>query len=248
MTSTNDNTAILPNAGYRALQILIACEESQAVCKAFRQLGHIAYSCDLLLCSGGHPEWHLNMDVLKTLNGGTFQTQSGKIVTVKKWDAIIGFPSCTYLTNAASVRLRIKGQINQGRMEKAKQAKKFFLQLLEADVDYIAIENPTPSKIHQLPDYSQAIQPWMFGHEYTKRTCLWLKNLPHLVPSIVKKPDGVTPYVNGGTRDANGNYRRFTGRNERCPVQRSKTFQGIAKAMASQWSAYMLEQIPINAL
>lgn len=203
------------------MKILIACEESQAVCKEFRALGHEAYSCDTEPCSGGHPEWHLQQDVLPLLK--------------QKWDMIIAFPPCTYLTNASSVRLRVQGQINQARMSKAVEAKKFFMEFINADCPCVAVENPTPGKIHGLPQYTQAVHPFWFGHSYTKRTCLWLKGLPLLVPTNIVR-DGVTPYVNGGCKDAHGNYRRAQGRNERDQKTRSKTFPGIAKAMAEQWA------------
>jgi hypothetical protein len=202
------------------MKILIACEESQAVTIEFRKLGHEAYSCDIEPCSGGHPEWHLQQDVTELLK--------------ETWDMIIAFPPCTYLTNAGAVRLRIKGIIQEDRMKKAIEAKEFFMQFYNSDCEKVCIENPTPGKIHQLPTYSQAIQPWMFGHPYTKRTCLWLRNLPKLEPTSVIT-EGVTPYVNGGCKDGNGNYRRYQGRNERDPKTRSKTFPGIAKAMAQQW-------------
>ena len=148
---------------------------------------------------------------------------------------IIAFPPCTYLTNASSVRLRVKGEINQERMAKARRAKEFFLSFLNAPCPKIAVENPTPGKIHQLPPYSQAIQPWQFGPPYTKRTCLWLKGLPPLTPTNIIT-EGITPYVNGGSKDAHGTYRRFQGRKERDPKVRSKTFPGIARAMAEQWA------------
>ena len=140
------------------MKILVACEESQAVTIELRKLGHEAYSCDIEPCSGGHPEWHLQCDALELLK--------------MKWDMIIAFPPCTYLSNAGAVRLRIKGEINQERMKKAIEAKTFFMKFLEIDCPKICVENPTPGKIHQLPPYTQAIQPWMFGHPYTKRTCL----------------------------------------------------------------------------
>ena len=203
------------------MRVLLACEESQAVCKAFRARGHEAYSCDVQECSGGHPEWHYNEDVFKVIEKG--------------WDMIIAFPPCTYLTNAASVRLRVKGVIQEERMRKAVKAKEFFMNILNADCGMIAVENPTPSKIHGLPQYSQAIQPYEFGHPYSKRTCLWLKGVPPLMATDII--ENHTPYVNGGCKDANGNYRRFTGRNERDSKNRSKTFQGIADAMAEQWGA-----------
>ena len=164
------------------MKVLVACEESQAVCIAFRKLGHEAYSCDTQECSGGHPEWHIKGDVLPLINGNKpFITMDGDLhAIVGTWDLLIAFPPCTYLTNAGSVRLRIKGEINKERMAKAVEAKAFFMKFLEADCQKICVENPTPGKIHQLPQYTQAIQPWWFGHPYTKRTCLWLKNLPPL--------------------------------------------------------------------
>ena len=201
------------------MRVLCACEESQAVCKEFRRLGHEAYSCDTQECSGGHPEWHYHGDVLDVLDKG--------------WDMVIAFPPCTFLTNAGSVRLRVKGVIKEERMKKAVKAKEFFMKFINADCDMIAVENPTPGKIHGLPQYSQAIQPYEFGHPYSKRTCLWLKGLPPLMATDIMEEH--EPYVNGGSKDANGNYRRFTGRNERDSKNRSKTFQGIARAMAEQW-------------
>lgn len=164
------------------MKVLVACEESQAVCIAFRKLGHEAYSCDTQECSGGHPEWHIKGDVLPLINGNKpFITMDGDLhAIIGTWDLLIAFPPCTYLTNAGSVRLRIKGEINKERMAKAVEAKAFFMKFLEADCQKICVENPTPGKIHQLPQYTQAIQPWWFGHPYTKRTCLWLKNLPPL--------------------------------------------------------------------
>jgi hypothetical protein len=114
------------------------------------------------------------------------------------------------------------------------EAKAFFMQILGADCPKIAVENPTPMKLIGLPPYQQAIQPWQFGHPYTKRTCLWLKNLPLLQPTNIIT-EGIEPWVNGGSKDANGNYQHFVGRNERDPKNRSKTFPGIAKAIAEQW-------------
>lgn len=201
------------------MRVLVACEESQEVCKAFRAKGHEAYSCDVQECSGGHPEWHIKADALELL----------KI----KWDLLIAFPPCTYMTNAGAVRMRVGGVLNEERYQKAMQAKAFFMRFLNADCERIAIENPTPMKIIGLPEYSQAIQPYWFGHPYSKRTCLWLKGLPPLMPTEVLEHH--EPYVNGGCKDAHGNYRRFQGRKERDQKTRSKTFSGIAKAMADQW-------------
>lgn len=148
---------------------------------------------------------------------------------------LIAFPPCTYLTNASAVRMRVKGEIVAERYAKAMEAKAFFMSFLSADCAKIAVENPTPLKIVELPPYTQAIQPWQFGHPYTKRTCLWLKELPLLVPTEIIT-EGVTPWVNGGCKDAHGNYRRFQGRRERDPINRAKTFPGIAAAMAEQWA------------
>ena len=219
------------------MKVLVACEESQEVCKAFRDRSHEAYSCDVLACSGGHPEWHIQQDVTELINGQCeFRTMDEEIHSVRgTWDMIIAFPPCTYMTNAGAVRMRVDGKIQEKRYENAMKAKEFFMRFYDADCEKIAIENPTPMKLIGLPQYSQAIHPWMFGEAYTKRTCLWLKGLPLLVPLVSEKPDGVTPYVNGGCKDANGKYRRFQGRKERDPRIRSKTFEGVAKAMAEQW-------------
>lgn len=150
-----------------------------------------------------------------------------------KWDLIIAHPPCTYLTNASAVRMRVKGVIQPERYKKAMDAKNFFMAFYNAECDKIAIENPTPLKLVDLPPYTQAIQPYEHGHPYSKRTCLWLKGLPQIVPSNVL--DHHEPYVNGGCKDAHGNYRRFQGRKERDPKTRAKTFPGIAKAFAEQW-------------
>ncbi|MCM1088949.1 MAG: hypothetical protein NC419_12395 [Muribaculaceae bacterium] len=129
--------------------------------------------------------------------------------------------------------MRVNGEIVQERYKKAMEAKEFFMQIMNADCEKIAIENPTPMKIVGLPPYTQAIQPYEFGHPYSKRTCLWLKGLQPLIPTeILERHE---PYVNGGCKDAHGNYRRFQGRKERDPKTRAKTFEGIAKAMAEQW-------------
>lgn len=201
------------------MRVLVACEESQAVCKAFRTKGHEAYSCDLEAPSGGHPEWHLQVDALQMLK--------------LEWDLIIAHPPCTYLTNAGAVRMRVNGEVIKERYERAMQAKDFFLKFLYAKCPKIAVENPTPMKLIGLPPYTQAIQPYEYGHPYSKRTCLWLKGLPKLVPTKIMEYH--EPYVNGGCKDAHGNYRRFQGRNERDSKTRAKTFPGIAAAMAEQW-------------
>lgn len=217
------------------MKVLVACEESQRVCKAFRLRGHEAYSCDIIEPSGDHPEWHIQGNALEIINGNcTFQTMDGNIHHIDgKWDLLIAHPPCTYLTNAGAVRMRVKGKIVQERYEKMLEAKTFFMEFINAKCDKICVENPVPMKICELPPYDQIIQPWQFGHPYSKRTCLWLKGLPKLMPT--KIIDKYEPYVNGGNLDAHGNYRQFKGRNERDQKTRSKTFEGIADAMAEQW-------------
>lgn len=217
------------------MRVLVACEESQEVCKAFRAKGHEAYSCDVQECSGGHPEWHIQGDVLPLINGSCeFTTMDGHTHTLDgEWDLLIAFPPCTYLTNASAVRMRVKGEIQPERWAKAMEGKAFFLSFWNAKCQRIAIENPVPLRMVGLPPYAQIIQPYEHGHPYSKRTCLWLKGLPNLVPTDLLTHH--EPYVNGGCKDAHGNYRRFQGRKERDPKTRSKTFPGIAKAMAEQW-------------
>ena len=194
------------------MKILIACEESQRVCIELRKLGHEAYSCDILPCSGGHPEWHLQQDVLPLLN--------------EKWDMIIAFPPCTYLSNAGARHLFPGGKLNEERYKKGLLAKELFMSIYNADCPKIAIENPTPSKIYELPEKSQVIQPWQFGHPYSKRTQLWLKGLPKLIPTNIVE-------VESSCRKA-GNWFNKGGKDRQ--INRSKTFPGIAKAMADQWT------------
>jgi len=201
------------------MKILVACEESQAVCKAFRELGHEAYSCDIEPCSGGHPEWHIQDDVLAHLNDG--------------WDMIIAHPPCTYLSNAGACRLYPqKGKIDNARYEKGIEAKRFFMSILNSNCSKIAIENPVSSKVFEMPPHTQEIQPHMFGHPYTKKTRLWLKGLPELIPTNPVNPIG--PYIPSGTgRKIKEKYGAAKRGND--SKNRSKTFPGIAAAMAKQW-------------
>jgi hypothetical protein len=203
------------------MRILVACEYSGVVRDAFIARGHDAMSCDLLPTESPGP--HYQGDVMYIINDG--------------WDMMIAFPPCTYLTNASAVRMRVKGIIQKERYQKMLEARKFFIDLYNFPIEHIAIENPTPMKICELPMYSQAIQPYHFGHPYSKRTCLWLKNLPPLISTCII--ENHEPYVNGGCKDAYGNYRKFQGRKERDQKSRSKTFTGIAAAMAEQWGEIM---------
>lgn len=155
------------------MKILIACEESQAICKEFRELWHEAYSCDILECSWGHPEWHIQWDALKEAYSW-------------KYDMMIAHPPCTYLSNAWARFLYPKKVLNQERFKKWLEAKEFFLALYNAPIKYIAVENPIPSKIYWLPEYSQTIQPFEHWHWFSKKTCLWPKNRTNKYCSISK--------------------------------------------------------------
>jgi hypothetical protein len=227
------------------MKVLVACEESQEVCKAFRAKGHEAYSCDLQECSGGHPEWHIVGDVLPILNGKCeFKLQNGQTDRqTDRWDLIIAHPPCTYLTNGGSVRMfrQEKKQyqhygefqmVNVERLKLGMQARDFFMAVLNADCDRIAIENPIPMSVYMLPKCQQVIQPYMFGDPYSKKTCLWLKRLPPLLSTEILSE--YQPLINGGGgRLDRPNYKgkKFAEGSK----QRSKTFPGIAKAMADQW-------------
>ena len=207
------------------MKVLVACEESQAVTIELRRLGHEAYSCDIIECSGGHPEWHLQVDALELLK--------------MKWDMIIAFPPCTYLSNAGACRLYPKkGQLDMERYQKGIEAKEFFLKFLNADCPRVAIENPVSSSVFQMPRHTQEIQPHQFNddgtHPYTKKTRLWLRGLPPLVPTT---PDCVPvgPYVPAGTGRKDREKYGAAKRGEDAK-NRSKTFPGIAKAMAEQWA------------
>lgn len=155
------------------MNILIACEESQAVTTEIRKLGHEAYSCDLFECSGGHPEWHIQGDCLPLLNGRCkFTTMDGQQHTVNdRWDMIIAFPPCTKTSNAGARHLYKGGRLNVQRYFDGMCGKVFFMTFLQADCDRISVENPVPSKIFGFPEPTQVIQPYHFGHPYTKKPC-----------------------------------------------------------------------------
>lgn len=223
------------------MKILVACEESQTVTMELRRLGHEAYSCDILECSGGHPEWHIMVDVLPLLNGNcVFTTVDGQMHRVEgKWDMIIAFPPCTHLCSAG------QHWFSRGFKDPVlrEEAVEFFLTIANADCHKIAIENPVGIMSTRFRKPDQKIHPWMFGHPATKNTCLWLKNLPPLIATdILEKPEGGWE----NQHFTNGRYSSFVHRDETGKIVawndprigriRSKTYGGIGRAMAEQWA------------
>lgn len=220
------------------MRVLVACEESQAVCKEFRRLGHEAYSCDLIPCSGGHPEWHIQDSVQPILNGNcSFKTMDGNKHSISgKWDMILAFPPCTYLTVTGNRWFDVVkyGYSAQSRWNDRCIAICFFLQIAYANCDRIAIENLVGcmSTYFRKPD--QIIHPFMFGDPARKATCLWLKGLQPLTPTKIVEPE-IIKYKNGKGTDNPWHMNTMSlPPNERAKA-RSKTFPGIAKAMAEQW-------------
>ena len=226
-------TSIVKNAP----RVLVACEESQAVTIEFRKLGIEAYSCDIIDCSGGHPEWHIKQDVTMILDGNcAVYMQNGKARYIDgKWDMIIAFPPCTYLTPAGACNIPKHPE----RIDLGFKAKDFFISILNADCERIAIENPPPMKRFNLPKYNQIIQPFQFGHAVNKKTALWLKVLPPLVPTdiITFEADLIVWNYKGQRKSCSRWYNTNTNNHSK---HRSKTFPGIAKAMAEQWGGELL--------
>lgn len=206
------------------MRVLVACEESQAVCIAFRERGHEAYSCDIQPCSGGHPEWHIQADARELIK--------------LRWDLMIVHPPCTYLTKGGANNLFYKDHTikDQEREAKGWEAKEFFLVFWNADCPRIAIENPVPIKYFGLPPYSQIIEPCMFGDPWRKKTCLWMKRLPLLFATDIVVPKG--SWVGSASRIRSG----YEWAGKRSAKDRSKTFPGIAKAMAEQWGGDYYDQ------
>lgn len=233
------------------MKVLVACEESQAVTKELRRLGHMAFSCDIIDQSGGHHEWHIKGDALKLINGNcVFMTADGEWHYLQgTWDILIAFPPCTHL--AVSGALRFAAKREDGRQ---REGLEFFCKFLEADCERIAIENPVniisgeyckkwfPDIVEKygLPiKPTQTIHPWMFGHPESKKTCLWLKGLPPLVPAeVLELPE--SGHWNNQTKDGQNKLMidgKWIGFNDpRTAKYRSKTYPGIAKAMAEQWA------------
>ena len=215
------------------MRILIACEESQAVCIAFRKMGHEAYSCDIQPCSGGHPVWHFQQDVTEVLK--------------QKWDAVIAFPPCTHL--AVSGAKHFAKKIADGRQQEGID---FFMLFTNIDCERVAIENPIGimSGIYRKPD--QIIQPYMFGDPVKKSTCLWLKGLPKLIGTNDVSADVKYYTDKKGTKQSEWNVRQIVDDGKKCGYHtdefkkhRSKTFQGIADAMAQQWCTNIGDKITL---
>ena len=230
------------------MKVLVACEESQAVCIAFRELGHEAYSCDIQECSGGHPEWHILGDALKSIEGGQMTTMDGQTHDVGKWDLLIAHPPCTYLSNVATRHFSLRCSPAEkvvSRWEQRARAAVFFMFFYLADIPMVAVENPVGFMNTACGKPSQIIHPYMFAdseddsEQYvTKATCLWLRGLPKLKPNNLPKPDnrkiyGVMP---------SGKVKTWEDTYSRSAKVRSKTFPGIAKAMAEQWGGFCNER------
>lgn len=193
------------------IRILIACEESQTECLAFRRLGYTAFSCDVQPCSGGHPEWHIQADV-RTILGDN-------------WDLMVAHPPCTYLTKAGARFMFPRKELDCKRFVKGVRGALFFYELLYAPIKYIAVENPTPLNLFNLPMCDCVVQPYEFGECWSKRTCLWLKNLPPLIPTCF------TPTYKSYVFCTRGGKKR------------SKSFAGISAAMARQWGAFIEHEL-----
>lgn len=231
------------------LNVLVACEESQEVCKAFRERGHRAFSADLQECSGGHPEWHIQGDVLPILNGNcTFITSDTHTHTQDgRWDLIIAHPPCTYLTVSGNGWFNVEryGEKALKRARDRDEAVQFFMEFVNADCEHIAIENPigTINTLYRRPDC--IIHPYFFGDPVRKATCLWLKNLPVLTPTRIVKPNvvlagnGASTYSGPAYVAVDENGKRLSWSDPKTAKIRSKTYHGFAQAMAEQWSRYL---------
>ena len=241
----------------KILNVLVACEESQAVCKEFRRLGHNAYSCDLLECSGGHPEWHFNCDVMKVIaeKGGVLQNGEEAHIT-GDWDLMVAHPPCTYLAVSGAqwyyhpedkhlpVEKRRPHPKFPNRAQDREEGAAFFMALANAPIEHIAIENPVGIMSSRWRKADQAVQPWMFGDEASKNTCLWLKNLPLLQPTkIVGKGERVVMKSSGKSLPKWYSDALVKAKSpEERRTLRSKTFPGFAKAIAEQWSTAIIEK------
>lgn len=222
------------------MNVLIACEESQRVCVAFREKGYTAYSCDIEKCGGVHPEWHINGDVLPLLNGKcSFITQDGAKQKIEdRWDLIIAHPPCTYLTLAGNKWFKPEFAYRfPYRQKQRKEAVEFFMAIANADCDKIAIENPVGVMSSQWRKPDQYIEPYMFGDSEKKKTGLWLKGLPLLKSTSIVEP--VIIHCKSGANEPRWHMETMHLPKEERSRLRSQTFIGIAKAMAEQWGSFI---------
>lgn len=219
------------------MNVLVACEESQRVCIEFRNKGHKAFSCDIIECSGGHPEWHIHNDVILILNGNCkFKTMDGNEHYIDKWDLIIAHPPCTYLTNTGNSWFNVEkyGDKAIKRKEDREKAIEFFMCFVNANADKIAIENPIGIISTRYRKPNQIVHPYYFGDPERKSTCLWLKNLTPLKATNIVKPN-IIKYKSSNKTDSAWHMETMKLPPDERRKMRSKTFPGIAKAMAEQW-------------
>ena len=215
---------MIQNNPERDIFVLIACEESQAECEAFRRHGFMAFSCDIQPCRpSGHPEWHIHDDVTPLLHGsGEFTTQDGTRYVIPRWTLIIARPPYTYLCKVSSVWMVQNGKLNESRYAKMLDARRFFLECLNAKAEYVAVENPLPMARAKLPEPSCYLHPSWFGVKYTKKTLYWLRNLPPIMPTLIY------PNPKCFVTSSRGKYR-------------SRTFPQVAEALATQWGDYIMK-------
>lgn len=249
----------------RKLNVLVACEESQTICKEFRALGHEAFSCDLQECSGGHPEWHIMEDAfdnaltrtsdktnhphLRHFKKYLFYTMDGQIHGIDNWDLVIAHPPCTYLARCGERLMNVDryGDYAKERLEERENAVEFFMKFTKIDCKHWVIENPVGCMTKRYREPNMIVQPWMWFDNVKKSTCLWTKGLPNLVPYTAEEPE-----LDLYEYDKNGHkvkVDRFFTRTRRLPKeerqrQRSKTFPGFAHALATQYSAYLQTVTP----
>lgn len=241
----------------KILNVLVACEESQRVCTEFRRLGHNAFSCDLLECSGGHPEWHFHQDVLKVIKNGGGKLQNGEEYYINgKWDLMVAHPPCTFLAVSGAkwyyhpddkdlpIDKRRPHPNFPNRAKDREDGANFFMELANADIKYIAIENPVGIMNTRWRKPDQVVQPYHFGDSASKKTCLWLKNLPQLKYTNVVDPGEYIEFGSGKRLAkwySDGLTKTKTPEERR--TWRSKTFPGFAKAIAEQWSEYVIREM-----
>lgn len=221
-------------------KVLVACEESQRVCTAFRERGIEAYSCDIIEPSGGHPEWHIQGDVIPVLRGGTVTTMDGQEHEIGKWSLVIAHPPCTYLTvtgNKWFDRAKYGDAAKQREKDRFK-AIVFFMRCVYANSDHVAVENPIGIMGTAYQKATQIIQPYEYGETSRKATCLWLQGLPELKPTKIVEPKLVSYDAKDGRKLIFSEDYSKGGKDRQ--KNRSKTFPGIAKAMADQWGDYIL--------